>query len=136
MRKEAAKARAQAASILTEASVKAAKLELYAKALDEAADAQEGLRARHGYGTVRGMDATPSVTAAKRPGPQANDGPMAKLAAKLGLTSLRALATFFGLEYDNVRRINARGTIPASVQKTIDRVLAAKAEAAKSGKTD
>lgn len=128
MRKDAAAARVQAAAILKEAATKAAKLELYAKALDEAADAQEDLRTRNAYVTVHPMDATLSVTPTRRNGPRPSAGPMTDLAKALGLDSLQALANELGETYVNVRVINKRGRVPAHISKKGEALKKAHAE--------
>jgi hypothetical protein len=113
LRKEAAVAEEQAARLLE-----------YAKVLRTAADEVEktqGLRSRHGYATVARMNATDSAPPkARHRGPDAKKGPMMDAARAHGMATLQQLATAIGSTYANVRTINSRGTIPASVQAKID----------------
>jgi len=102
---------------------KAKKLLAFADALDAAADAQQGLRTRNGYGTVPRMETTvtqPPKVPRKRGPAAAADGPMTAVAKQKGIPSLRALGDALGITAGNVRLINLRGVIPPGVQKKID----------------
>lgn len=100
LREEAARARAEAQRLID-----------YAEAMDVAAKAAEGLRARNGYGTTVAMDATVSSGRKRRgPRPEAS-GKLTSVMAELRMSSLAELAEAIGAPVGTVRAAQARGSI-------------------------